>query len=347
MKNTLFLLFLLPLLAFGQETPAEEAPPEAYSMIREALANPDSVTELDLSGYSMGYLPPEIGELTNLEKLWLQDNNLEELPPSIGNLRKLTQLKLTGNRLNALPKEFWRLSSLERLWLNNNSFSDLDDKLGKLSSLKWLILDDNPLTALPSTIERLVHLEELWLQEGQLAVLPESLTKLESLKKLMLWGNPLQQLPVSLSNLSGLTVLDLRHTPVKITDVELARLTWEMDGCDIRYDEQAILEEAIESEVIEGNSETDTAGLIIENKGDCALDSSILPEYQAIVLIEVCVNHKGRVSCKFRAGRKDKNLIKAAKCLVLDSTFEFQSIGKGEKRCDIYEFTFTSEGVDW
>lgn len=347
MKNTLFLLFLLPLFAFGQETENLKTEAEAYLEIEKALEYPDTITELDFSGCGLSYLPPEIGQFANLEKLWLQDNNLEELPPSIGNLRKLTQLKLTGNKLKALPKEFWRLSSLERLWLNNNSFSDLDDKLGKLSSLKWLILDDNPLTALPSTIERLVHLEELWLQEGQLAVLPESLTKLESLKKLMLWGNPLQQLPVSLSNLSGLVVLDLRRTEIKITEVERAKLEWEMRPCDIRYDEQAIIEEAIESEVIEGNSETDTAGLIIENRGNCDLDSSILPEYEAIVTMEVCVNHKDKVSCKVLTGKRNKDLIKVAKCLVLQSTFDLEALGKNKKRCDTYEFIFTPEGVDW
>ena len=246
MKNTLFLLILLPLLAFGQETETQKNEEKAFELIRRVLENPDSITELDLSGYSIKYLPPDIGQLTNLEKLWLQNNSLTELPSSIGELSKLTDLRLEGNRLNKLPKEFWRLSSLERLWLNNNRFSNLDAGLGNLSNLQWLILDENPLVALPSSIEGLVNLEELWLQKGELTSLPESLTNLARLKKLMLWGNPLEKLPVSLSNLSSLAILDLRRTPIKITDVQLSRLTWEMEGCDIRYDEQAIVEEPAE-----------------------------------------------------------------------------------------------------
>tara|TARA_B100000927_G_scaffold252435_1_gene217738 strand:+ start:51 stop:239 length:189 start_codon:yes stop_codon:yes gene_type:complete len=56
MKNTLLLLFLLPLLSFGKLT--EE---EAFAKIRKALEYPDTVTVLDLSGYQLMFLPEEIG----------------------------------------------------------------------------------------------------------------------------------------------------------------------------------------------------------------------------------------------------------------------------------------------
>ena len=51
MKNTLFLLILLPLLAFGQETETLKTEAEAYLEIEKALEYPDTITELDLSGY--------------------------------------------------------------------------------------------------------------------------------------------------------------------------------------------------------------------------------------------------------------------------------------------------------
>jgi len=50
-------------------------------------------------------LPKEIGNLVNLIKLCLSNNQLTELPKEIGNLVNLTELDLGGNQLTELPKE--------------------------------------------------------------------------------------------------------------------------------------------------------------------------------------------------------------------------------------------------
>ena len=58
MKNTLFLLILLPLLAFGQE--AERLKTDgSLSRNEKALEYPDTITELDFSGCGLSYLPPK------------------------------------------------------------------------------------------------------------------------------------------------------------------------------------------------------------------------------------------------------------------------------------------------
>ena len=114
MKYTLLLL-LLPILSLAQRTEDE-----AYRIIREALAHPESITELDLSGYGINYLPPEIGQFTNLEKLWLQHNRLSELPPSIGNLNKLTHLSLEANSIwvqRVLAAFFLRTTLVKQKWV--------------------------------------------------------------------------------------------------------------------------------------------------------------------------------------------------------------------------------------
>jgi Leucine-rich repeat (LRR) protein len=40
-------------------------------------------------------LPPEMGQMTNLQELWLQDNKLELIPEELGALTKL-KVRLDG-----------------------------------------------------------------------------------------------------------------------------------------------------------------------------------------------------------------------------------------------------------
>ena len=60
-----------------------------------------NVTQLLLDGYGLnGPLPPELGNLSNLERLNLQRNQLtDDIPPELGKLTQLTLLRLSGNRL--------------------------------------------------------------------------------------------------------------------------------------------------------------------------------------------------------------------------------------------------------
>ena len=54
---------------------------------------------LDLSGEGLKYLPPEIGNLTALTSLVLNDNQLTALPPEMKKLIDQGVVKLSGNPL--------------------------------------------------------------------------------------------------------------------------------------------------------------------------------------------------------------------------------------------------------
>jgi Leucine-rich repeat (LRR) protein len=69
-------------------------------------------THLNLWKKHLGCVPREVWENTELETLVLADNDLEEISPEIGRLRRLRMLDLGHNRLQSQPEE---IGDLERL----------------------------------------------------------------------------------------------------------------------------------------------------------------------------------------------------------------------------------------
>ena len=78
---------------------------------------------LGLSGNRLtGPIPPELGRLTNLERLQLHENGLSgPIPPELGQLANLIFLSLSINELSGpIPPELGQLTILKRLWLHGN-----------------------------------------------------------------------------------------------------------------------------------------------------------------------------------------------------------------------------------
>jgi len=121
-------------------------------------------TIVDLKNSNLSRLPENIPK--TVEKLYLQDNNLTQLPESIGNLSKLQMLILTSNPLEYLP-----------------------DNIGKLSNLLYLSVANTNLTSLPETLSKLSKLEVLDLSNTHITSekhLPKNFTNLHNLKQIML-----------------------------------------------------------------------------------------------------------------------------------------------------------------
>ncbi|WP_027214836.1 leucine-rich repeat-containing protein kinase family protein [Burkholderia sp. WSM2232] len=83
-------------------------------------------------------LPPR------LRWLILTDNEIDALPPEIGNCRHLQKLMLAGNRLRFLPAELAACSRLELLRLAANRLDGLPAWLLRMPRLAWLAFAGNP-----------------------------------------------------------------------------------------------------------------------------------------------------------------------------------------------------------
>ena len=105
------------------------------------------VIELNLGSNRLsGEIPPELGNLTNLQLLHLDHNQLSgEIPPELGNLTNLQLLYLHYNQLSGeIPPELGNLTNLQLLHLHHNQLSgEIPPELGKLTNLGALYLDHN------------------------------------------------------------------------------------------------------------------------------------------------------------------------------------------------------------
>ena len=144
-----------------------------------------------------GEIPPELGNLVNLERLYLSENQLTgEIPPELGNLVNLTELNLSNNQLTGtIQQELGNLVNLGGLNLSNNQLTGtIPQELGNLVNLGGLNLSNNQLTGtIPQELDNLVNLTELNLSYNQLsgAISPELVGNLGKLQGLYLANNQL------------------------------------------------------------------------------------------------------------------------------------------------------------
>ena len=183
---------------------------------------PRRVTELDLQSSELtGVMPPELGDLTGLERLELSYNRLMgTVPPGLGELSELGHLGLSHNRLTgAIPPELGELTLLTNLWLQDNGgesigfTGSIPSALGNLSELEGLLISGNDLSGpIPVELGGLSKLTQLWLQGNRLSGgIPVELGGMPSLEILQLHNNGLSgSVPWELGELPDLSILNLR-----------------------------------------------------------------------------------------------------------------------------------------
>ena len=221
MRNILTAIISLLFLTFfniiSNCTPAGAFTMDEY---KAAIKHPGDVAELLISGLddadTITSIPADIKKFKNLRKLYINNlRKLKTLPEEIGELTGLTELHMEqGNDSEpmnfALPEAIGRLENLKIF--NLNGAFDLDKNplpksISKLSKLEELDLGRCGLKELPAQIAGLRSLKKLVLEYNQLAALPEFVSGLSPLEELNLCYTGITDLPDSFVNFKNLTVL--------------------------------------------------------------------------------------------------------------------------------------------
>ena len=176
------------------------------------------VTKISLGWNQLtGNIPIELGQLSNLEWLFLYNNQLSgNIPSQLGQLNAIQYFSLAQNQISGtIPIELSQLIALTDLHLAYNQLTGIiPPELGQLNDLKTLTLDGNQLSGtIPIELGQLSALEGFYLNDNQLTGnIPPELGQLSVLKFLRLGNNQLNgSIPRELGQLSALEIIHLNN----------------------------------------------------------------------------------------------------------------------------------------
>ncbi|XP_075688943.1 leucine-rich repeat-containing protein 7 isoform X7 [Rhinoderma darwinii] len=168
------------------------------------------ISVLDYSHCSLQQVPKEVFSLERtLEELYLDANQIEELPKQLFSCQALRKLSMPDNDLSSLPATIASLVNLKELDISKNGIQEFPDNIKCCKCLTIVEASVNPISKLPDGFTQLLNLTQLYLNDAFLEYLPANFGRLSKLRILELRENHLKTLPKSMSKLTQLERLDL------------------------------------------------------------------------------------------------------------------------------------------
>uniref|UniRef100_A0A3Q2Y9I3 Leucine-rich repeat-containing protein 7 n=1 Tax=Hippocampus comes TaxID=109280 RepID=A0A3Q2Y9I3_HIPCM len=204
------------------------------------------ISVLDYSHCSLQQVPKEIFSFERtLEELYLDANQIEELPKQLFSCQALKKLSMPDNDLSNLPTTIASLVNLKELDISKNGIQEFPDNIKCCKGLSVVEASVNPITKLPDGFTQLLNLTQLFLNDAFLEYLPanfvsgqkyfgrfyfpEVLEQIHNLKELWMDNNSLQSIPGSLGKLRQLRYLDLAKNRIENLDTDVS-------GCEALED---------------------------------------------------------------------------------------------------------------
>ncbi len=119
-----------------------------FRSMERAMANPDQVYRLDLSGQKLKELP-DLRVFKNLNALDLSKNRLRDFPAWLGEFTYMQELRIAQNKLQEFPEAICKYKHLKRLDLSRNALTGLPKCMGGLKELTSLDVWSNDLADFP------------------------------------------------------------------------------------------------------------------------------------------------------------------------------------------------------
>ncbi|XP_061635484.1 leucine-rich repeat-containing protein 7 isoform X7 [Phyllopteryx taeniolatus] len=168
------------------------------------------ISVLDYSHCSLQQVPKEIFSFERtLEELYLDANQIEELPKQLFSCQALKKLSMPDNDLSNLPTTIASLVNLKELDISKNGIQEFPDNIKCCKGLSVVEASVNPITKLPDGFTQLLNLTQLFLNDAFMEYLPANFGRLSKLRILELRENHLKTMPKSIHRLTQLERLDL------------------------------------------------------------------------------------------------------------------------------------------
>eukprot|EP00794_Sanderia_malayensis_P012000 gene12000-13238_t len=190
----------------------------------EVLRQERSLEELYLDANQLRDLPKQLFRLYKLRRLSIGDNEIENIPTEIGNLVNLEELDISKNDIGALPDNLKYCKKLTIVDISSNPLALLPDTFTQLTELYSLCMNDISLNRIPPDIGSLSKLVVLEMRENVIKFLPESFSFLSCLERLDLGSNELEDLPESIGQLTSLIELSLDSNFLSTLPEEIGQL---------------------------------------------------------------------------------------------------------------------------
>lgn len=143
--------------------------PEVLKRIEECKGN--GGTFLNLSGFGLASLPPELWELKELEWLDLSDNRFAQFPKGLRHFLNLTQLSLKNNNIKILDLSLLESPGLTSLDISNNKISFIPEHICQLKKLSFLYAENNAISTVPGGMGKLFF-EHISLRNNRISSIP-------------------------------------------------------------------------------------------------------------------------------------------------------------------------------
>ncbi|GIY16604.1 leucine-rich repeat-containing protein 7 [Caerostris darwini] len=170
----------------------------------------DDVRLLEYSHSNLDDVPNEVfGYERTLEELFLDANQIKDLPRPLFHCHGLRKLNLSDNEVQTLPSAIASLINLEHLDISKNGILEIPESIKGCKCLTVIDASVNPLGKLPEGFTFLINLHELYLNDTFLEYLPANFGRLAHLRILELRENHLKLLPKSMARLVELNRLDI------------------------------------------------------------------------------------------------------------------------------------------
>jgi internalin A len=219
---------------------AEESPEVEQQSLTELIEENRRTQNIELGLWNQNKeyseVPKEVFELTHLEKLTLEEFELESIPSGIYRLTSLKELRIIDSKLKEFPTELKELDNLTDLTFSSSEIVEVSaeaitwEKLRYLNisgcsklinisylppNLTYIHIGSTPLKSIPPAVFALKHLGKLVATGLGLNHVPLDILKLTTLRALFLGRNNLTDLPAELSTLQNISELWLYENKFK------------------------------------------------------------------------------------------------------------------------------------